>query len=552
LSPVRVIGLRPGSKKLFKKIEGFVEKRVILFLVFSLFIILVYPFLLRRFSKPPSSLPTTPKLEKKALPPGEPPPALPGQVFEAPEEEKRFTIDTELYRAVFSNKGGGLVSWKLKDYADEPPKKGEAKEKEIDLIPSSKRGFVSPFSILLGDEEDSGFYGVEENNLPFKGGTTRGVLRFVRQDGGKRIAKEYLFEQSTYQIGIRIETTGIETGYTLSLGTNTGIHRWAESFGGLVGPIIRVNGEKTSLNPAKMKPVETRTGRVSWVGQQDKYFLAAILPTEPADKTVEIRRTGDNEFYSGIKISGNEAKKTQSFEAYLGPKEYGRLQSLHRNLEETVDFGWFIFGSWWLVRMIAKPLFYILKFLYSFSHNYGVSIILVTCIVKAAFFPISLRAMRSMSAMQQIQPKLMALKKKYEKDREKLNREMMELYKVHHVNPLGGCLPMLVQLPVFVALFNVLYVSIEMRNAPFVFWIRDLSSFDHFYILPLIYGATTYLLQRMQPPGMDPQQAQMIAIVIPVVTTFLFLNFPSGLVLYWVVNNLLSIGQQHLIGPRPT
>jgi YidC/Oxa1 family membrane protein insertase len=529
------------------------EKRVILFLIISFAIVFAYPFILRHIA--PSQTATkkiSEKESRKATKEKAPPPLVPEvNISVEPSEEKRVIVETDLYKAILSNRGGTIVSWELKKHRD---KDKEGMEREIELIPREEEGMMLPLSIVAdGKNESTRLYRVDGGNIDLQNAQTgeKGTIRFVYPDPDKKgeIIKEYVFEKGTYLVELKTLLKGASSGYTLFLGTNTGIHSWGRSYGGLVGPVSRVNNEKITENPKKMKPEVVLSGTVEWAAQQDKYFLAALLPKEPLDGAVKVLRTAETQVNSGIEVPPAQAGRTQQFDVYLGPKEYDRLQSLHKNLEDTIDFGWFIFGSWWLVRMIAKPLFYILKFFYSFSHNYGVSIILVTCMVKGLFFPISLRGFKSMRGMQEIQPKLAALRKKYEKDREKLNREMIDLYKKHNVNPLGGCLPMLIQLPVFVALFNVLYVSIEMRYAPFVFWIHDLSSYDPFYILPLFYGGTTFLLQRLQPSGMDPQQAKMTAIFIPIVTTVLFLNFPSGLVLYWVVNNLLSIGQQRLIRP---
>ncbi|MDC4224556.1 MAG: membrane protein insertase YidC [Candidatus Manganitrophus sp.] len=215
-------------------------------------------------------------------------------------------------------------------------------------------------------------------------------------------------------------------------------------------------------------------------------------------------------------------------------------------MQESIDFGWFIMGSWLPVRLVAKPIYFILRFFYQFTHNYGVAIILVTVLVKVLFFPITRKSLASMKDMAAIQPKVAALRKKYAGDREKMNRELMNLYKEHQINPFGGCLPMLAQIPVFIALFNVLYTTIDLRQAPFMFWIQDLSDKDPYYVLPMIMGISMFFQQWTQPTTMDPTQAKVM-LFLPVIYTFFFLNFPSGLVLYWLVNNILTIGQQYLM-----
>lgn len=228
---------------------------------------------------------------------------------------------------------------------------------------------------------------------------------------------------------------------------------------------------------------------------------------------------------------------------YAGPKEYDILKALNVGLEDTIDFGWFVFGSWALVKAVAKPIFYVLRFLYEFTHNYGITIILLTMLIKLMFVPLQYKSYKSMKQMQVIQPKVLAIQNKYKDDRDRLNKELIKLYKDHRVNPVGGCLPMVLQMPVFVALFNILYMTIDLRQAPFMLWIKDLSVQDPYYVLPIIMGATMVIQQKITPTTMDPTQAK-IMLFLPVFMTFLFVNFPAGLVLYWLTNNTLTITQQ--------
>ena len=204
-----------------------------------------------------------------------------------------------------------------------------------------------------------------------------------------------------------------------------------------------------------------------------------------------------------------------------------------------MTLGWF--------SAVAKPLLTALKFFYRYVHNYGIAIIIVTVIIKILFYPLTYKSYKSMKEMQKIQPKMAELKEKYKNDRDAMNKAVMELYKTHKVNPLGGCLPMLVQMPIFVALYRALMYSIELRHAPFMLWIQDLSTKDPYYVTPIIMGATMFIQQKMTPAtGMDPAQAKMM-LALPVVFTVMFLNMPAGLVLYWLVNNILTIAQQMYI-----
>jgi YidC/Oxa1 family membrane protein insertase len=226
------------------------------------------------------------------------------------------------------------------------------------------------------------------------------------------------------------------------------------------------------------------------------------------------------------------------YRLFFGPKGLDILKAQGQGLEKALALGWF--------TPIAKPLLYVLKYFYKYTHNYGIAIIIITLIIKILFFPLTHKSYKSMKDMQKLQPKMAELKEKHKDDRDTLNRSIMELYRTHKVNPLGGCLPMIVQIPVFFALYKSLMFSIELRHAPFMLWITDLSAKDPYYITPVIMGVTMFIQQKMTPTSMDPMQAKMM-LALPVVFTFMFLNFPSGLVLYWLVNNILTIAQQTYI-----
>jgi YidC/Oxa1 family membrane protein insertase len=235
---------------------------------------------------------------------------------------------------------------------------------------------------------------------------------------------------------------------------------------------------------------------------------------------------------------------------YFGPKKLQILQASGDELAKAVDFGWF--------DVLAKPMLWLLNFFHQYSGNYGFAIILVTILIKLVFWPITQKGMKSMKNMQKLQPKIAKLREKYKADPAKMNQEMMTLYKTYKVNPVGGCLPMLIQIPFFFALYQVLMAAIELRHAPFMLWINDLSAPDRLWIgidipylhgipiLTLLMGASMYLQQKMTPTTADPTQARIMQF-LPVIFTFMFINFASGLVLYWFVNNLLSILQQQLI-----
>ena len=301
---------------------------------------------------------------------------------------------------------------------------------------------------------------------------------------------------------------------------------------------------KLAFNKLKEKPLNEQMDG-GWVAIIQHYFLSAWVPDQTTNnsfKTV-VTRQGLNivRFTSPAQTIAAGEQGTLSAAIYIGPKDQYRLEEISSGLELTVDYGWL----WW----IAQPLFWLLTKLHSVIGNWGWSIIAVTVLVKAAFFQLNAKAFTSMANMRKVQPKLMELRERYADDRQKQSQAMMELYKKEKINPVGGCLPMLVQMPVFISLYWVLMESVELRHAPFMLWINDLSAMDPYFVLPLIMGVSMFIQQKLNPPPADPMQAKIMQ-WMPVVFTFFFLFFPAGLVLYWVVNNTLSIIQQYIITKR--
>jgi YidC/Oxa1 family membrane protein insertase len=282
---------------------------------------------------------------------------------------------------------------------------------------------------------------------------------------------------------------------------------------------------------------------VQWAGLQDKYFLSVLVPRSGA--SVWVKKEDAKLVSTAVRMPMTEPGAMVGFRLYAGPKEYDTLQALQIGLEDTIDFGWFIFGSWSVVKSVAKPIFYVLRSINEYTNNYGLTIILLTVVIKVVFIPLQYKSYKSMKQMQEIQPKILAIQEKFKDDRDRLNKDLIKVYRDNKVNPVGGCLPMLLQMPVFVALFNILNVAIDLRQAPFALWINDLSVQDPYYVFPIVMGATMVVQQKITPTTMDPAQAK-IMLMLPVFMTFLFINFPAGLVLYWMTLNTLNIGQQLL------
>ena len=282
-----------------------------------------------------------------------------------------------------------------------------------------------------------------------------------------------------------------------------------------------------------------------WIAMLQHYFVSAWVPAPDQNYRFRTRQTqsGFNIIgYTGPSLSvaaGDTARVTNQL--YVGPKNQKRLAELAPHLDLVVDYGWL----WW----IAQPLFWLLTFIQSIVVNWGVAIIILTLLVKLAFFQLSAAGYKSMARMRKVQPKIMAIREEYANDKGKQSQAMMELYQKEKINPLGGCFPILVQMPVFIALYWVLMESVELRQAPFALWIEDLSVMDPYFVLPLLMGASMYYMQKLNPAPPDPMQAKIMQ-WMPIVFTFFFLWFPAGLVLYWLCNNLLSMGQQYIINRR--
>lgn len=298
---------------------------------------------------------------------------------------------------------------------------------------------------------------------------------------------------------------------------------------------------KFSFEDMSEKPFKEKL-QGGWIAMIQHYFLSAWIPNPEQTHTYSTRVTG-NGFNIGGFVSpaltvdpGNSGQTGASI--YMGPKDQYRLKEISEYLDLSVDYGWL----WW----IAQPLFWLLINIYSIVGNWGIAIILLTVLIKAIFFQLSATSYKSMANMRRVQPKIVELRERYGDDKQKQSQAMMDLYKKEKINPLGGCLPILVQMPVFISLYWVLMESVELRQAPFYGWIHDLAVMDPYFILPLIMGASMFFQQKLNPPPPDPMQAKIMQ-WMPVMFTFFFLWFPAGLVLYWVSNNLLSIAQQWVI-----
>ncbi len=500
------------------------EKRMLFAIVLSLAILLGWQFF---FSKP---APKQPVKEQAAVEKKEEKPQVavkPVSVpLSAPSKEKEIKIETDLYSATLSSIGGTIKKWDVKQYKDK------------DGMSISLQKGQSAFPPLgIGSQNDFNLskvtFTVSGKDINLDKDNNSGTVVFEHATSQYSIRRTYTFYYGSYRLDLKDEVTGLPE-YWITLGADFGIYDKKDTSAHL-GPVILKDSDRIELEAKKLKEVVTYQGGLKWIAQEDKYFFAGIVPVTPMAEAKVWKIQDDT---SVVAFKGKSG--VNNFLVYAGPKEHDRLKLLNVGLEHIIDFGFF--------SIISRPLFWLLKIFNQFIGNYGWAIILLTIVTRIPFIPLINKSQQSMKKMQEIQPRLAELKEKYKKDQKRLQQETMELYKKYKVNPLGGCLPMLLQIPVFFALYKILSIAIELRGAPFMLWITDLSVKDPYYILPIVMGVTMVLQQRMTP-ATDPKQ-QKIMMIMPVVFTFMFLSFASGLVLYWLVNNILSIVQQFYVNRK--
>ncbi|NVN98952.1 MAG: membrane protein insertase YidC [Geobacteraceae bacterium] len=452
-------------------------------------------------------------------------------------------VETDNFSVVFSATSGALKKVTLKKFTDlvgsgakQVVLHNENASKGYNLLTDYSGLNLGPMT-FTPDRPKLVLSGDEKKFLEFSAVTSSGA----------KVVKRYIFSGSGY--GITLENV-IKNGTAASIeGTIQTVLRSRsakpkEDAGRyeVFSAASKTESGVTFNTPDDIAKAEKSfSNTVNWTAFGDKYFLTALIAKDKSISTLNIKSSEGfiEQRVSSPKITINPgAEISVPYEIYIGPKDIDVLKAQNHNLEGVIDLGWF--------AVIAKPLLHSLKLFYKYLHNYGLAIIAITVILKIIFFPLTHKSYKSMKEMQKLQPQMQALKEKFKDDRDGLNKSVMELYKTHKVNPLGGCLPMVVQIPVFFGLYKALMFSIELRHAPFYLWIMDLSSRDPYYITPIIMGITMFIQQKMTPTNMDPVQAKMM-LALPVVFTAMFLNFPSGLVLYWLVNNILTIAQQMYI-----
>ena len=463
-----------------------------------------------------------------------------------PTEEKELVIRTDLFSAVFTNIGARLKHLELNNYRVEDNVDADLVSViDVDfphlatLRLAGVNGLLlsseAPYSLPDGGQEVS-LVGDDKKSFVFSTTTSDGVV----------IEKVFTFYGNSYavDVDVRVSNPGnkaVRGGLELSLVEIFDDTVEPEQFS-FVGAATYIDGELKTETLEDLKEKSASFGKSAiWSAYEDKYFMSALVPLNGASEKVRMQRQDNmvENIFNLPFLSLNPGMTTsQSFMAYFGPRDKSILESVNHDLSKAIDFGFF--------SPISEPLLWFMNKINTYIHNYGIAIILVTVVIKLLFWPLTHKSYASMKAMQKLAPEIQKLKDRFKNDRARQGQETMALYKENRVNPMSGCLPMLIQIPVFFALYRVLYEAIELRHADFAFWITDLSAKDPYYITPLVMGATMFIQQKMTPSTMDKTQ-QKIFLMMPVVFTVMFLNFPSGLVIYWLINNLLTIAQQYYI-----
>ena len=541
-------------------------QRLILVLVFSFSLLMLWEAW-QKENRPLPAAPATqaplgvPLPSKPAATPGVPAPAVaPGAqgvpaLAPAHGKGERIQVRTDLIAAEIDTLGGTIKRLDLLRH-----RASEDQTKNLSLLGEAHR--FEAQSGLAGElgANHRVLWVAQPGERALEAGRDALEVRLTAQASGLAVTKVYTFRRDSYVVDVALEvkneTTapvapfayfqlthdGQQDKHSTSLADTFG----AQSFFGYAVYTEAKKFQKVALSDVdKGKPDFVRQAKDGWIGFIQHYFVAAWLPVAPLDREYAMERRSDPSapekiYYAGRVLlpmgvipPGGTARASAPL--YAGPQEHRRLTAAAPGLEYAVDYGF--------LSIIAWPLFWVLEQFHALSGNWGVAIILLTVLIKAVFFPLSAASYKSMAKMKLITPRLTKLREMYAHDRNKMNQAMMELYKTEKINPLGGCFPILVQIPVFIALYWVLLAAIELRHAPFILWIKDLSALDPYYVLPILMTVTMVVQTKLNPVPPDPVQAQVMKFM-PYVFSVFFFFFPAGLVLYWLVNNILSILQQ--------
>lgn len=479
---------------------------------------------------------------------------------------RTITVSTPLYNIVVSEAGAAVTSFELKNYFETNEKNSTLKQ----LVPKEISEGI--FSVDLEGRSIAGLknavYTADTDAVEINVSQGEKTLEFVFETPqGILVKKSFTFKSDSYLIDYDItfqnrSGTVLNDAVVVSI---PGIYNQEvkdRSNFAFEGPSALISNEYIEIDPDDLDEKNTYIGKIGWAGYSERYFFTALMSKQkdgsnPTEAKLVISYANDriaNQYIQKMEPLDQGRQGTYSFVVYMGPKSHKVLSKFDNGLDKAVNFGFF--------NVIAKPLLIGMNYIYGVIPNYGIAIILLTIIIKLVFWPLGTKSYKSMNEMKKIQPLMMELREKYKNDKQRMNQEVMGLYKTYKVNPASGCLPMLVQMPIFFALYKMLYQAIELRHAPFVGWVTDLAAPERLFhfnfsipfmdaphgipVLTLLMGASFLLQQKMTPATGDPMQAK-IMMLMPLIMTVLFINFPAGLVLYMFVNNIISMGQQYYI-----
>ncbi len=475
----------------------------------------------------------------------------------APKMARTITVDTPLYEAKISENGATFYSFLLKNYRETVAK--DSAQKQIltgeESLGVGRLGFAG--KSISGVDKSVFAADLTSDRLKVTD-SSRDIKFSWRTDDGILIQKTYTFMPDSYAVGLAVTINNgsnrvLQDKLFVILNSNAPGDKRLYAF---EGPSAYINDELEEFKIKKIKDQNTFEGKIKWVALQSRYFMSGIIPNQIEDASLRLDVISDQfvaaRYVQSEKVIQPGTRFTYEYQLFMGPKSMQELEKVGNDLDKLINFGWFDF--------IAKPCVWLMNLFYSVIPNYGVAIIILTILVKLILWPLGQKSYKSMSEMKKIQPLMKEIREKYKDDKQKMNKEVMGLYRTYKINPIGGCLPMVVQLPAFFALYRMLYEAIELRHAPFFLWIDDLSAPDRLFrfgfsipfmeppygipVLTVIMGASMLLQQKMSPPMGDATQAKMM-MFMPIIFTVIFINFSSGLVLYWLINNILSIAQQY-------
>ncbi|GAA4333181.1 membrane protein insertase YidC [Pigmentiphaga soli] len=477
------------------------------------------------------------------------PAAVPGGAAQAAAAQaEQIVITTDVLRLTFDTEGAQIVKAELLKHADSQ----DHTRPTVLLDHSPQRTYLAQ-SGVVGAPAGAAF---PTHRTPFRITTNARELTgdaidvsFEAESGGIRLIKTFTLRRGRYDIDVRHDLSNVSDQplspslylqLTRDGSSPPGESRFYHTFTGPAIYTTQNKFQKVSFSDIeKNKASFNKQSTDGWLAMIQHYFAVAWVPPEGVSRNYDMTKVGDNLFaVRAVEPVGTLAPGTgNSVEArlWIGPQDQAAMAAVAQGLDLVVDYGW--------LTIIAKPVFLLMTWLHGLLGNWGWTIVALTVLIKAAFFPLSAAGYRSMARMKRVTPRMNALREKFADDRQKLNVAMMELYRTEKINPIGGCLPMIVQIPVFISLYWVLLASVEMRSAPWILWIHDLASPDPWFILPAIMMGTMFLQMKLNPTPPDPTQAKVM-MIMPLVFGGMMFFFPAGLVLYWIVNNTLSIAQQ--------